>query len=264
MSERDEQGTSELERRLDAAFAGTRPRRGFEDELWARLQARRPWWVRLGSSPGKVRWGGVAAGLATLVLAGLVVTLVRSAGSPHGVSTASSGVASAPIQAPQPAPGAAGPSRSDTAGAALPFGRLPEPAAAGVLQVVRPSGPSALPIGAQGASVNGPSPPPPGLAVYRYDPATGPADGTILETNAVPAALSVGIYPSRPVADAVAAAEAGRASSQAVVLTQARLVYVAVVSGGRGFLEPAYLFTGSSGGMSVQLLESALAPSALQ
>jgi len=80
----------------------------------------------------------------------------------------------------------------------------------------------------------------------------------------VPAALSVGIYPSRPVADAVAAAQAGRASSQTVVLTQARLVYVAVVTGGEGFLEPAYLFTGSAGGVSVQLLESALAPSALR
>ena len=36
-----------LERRLDDAFATTRPRADFEDELWVRMQARRPIWVRL-------------------------------------------------------------------------------------------------------------------------------------------------------------------------------------------------------------------------
>jgi hypothetical protein len=36
-----------LQRQLDDAFETTRPRRGYEDELWLRMQARRPFWSRL-------------------------------------------------------------------------------------------------------------------------------------------------------------------------------------------------------------------------
>ena len=36
-----------LQRQLDDAFATTRPRRDFEDELWLKLQARRPFWSRV-------------------------------------------------------------------------------------------------------------------------------------------------------------------------------------------------------------------------
>jgi hypothetical protein len=36
-----------LQRQLDDAFQTTRPRAGFEDALWARMQARRPMWQRL-------------------------------------------------------------------------------------------------------------------------------------------------------------------------------------------------------------------------
>lgn len=36
-----------LQRQLDDAFQTTRPRAGFEDALWARMQARRPVWQRL-------------------------------------------------------------------------------------------------------------------------------------------------------------------------------------------------------------------------
>jgi len=64
--------------------------------------------------------------------------------------------------------------------------------------------------------------------------------------------------------DAVAAAQASQPSGRAAVLTQARLVYVAVVSGEVGFLEPAYLFTGTAGGAPAQVLVSALAPTALR
>ena len=265
MSEHDEQGTSDLGRRLDAAFAAARPRRGFEDELWARLRARRPWWRRLGDALQHAPLGRVAAGLAALLLVGLVATVVRSGGiSGHGAaSTASSGLQQA--RSPESVPGAAGPSRYDPA-SGLPFGPLPPPAAAGVLQVINSAAPSALPAGAQGVVVRGASPPPapPFLAVYRFDPAAGPPNGAILETGAVPPGLSMGVYPTLPAADAVAAAQAGTGSSATVVLTQARLVYVAVVSGGQGYLEPAYLFTGAEGSTRVQLLVSALAPSALR
>src|SRR6266581_4433813 len=36
-----------LQRELDDAFATTPPRRGYEDELWLRMQARRPLWTRV-------------------------------------------------------------------------------------------------------------------------------------------------------------------------------------------------------------------------
>jgi len=38
----------DLERRLEAMFASARPRPGFEDDLWRRIEARRPWHQRLG------------------------------------------------------------------------------------------------------------------------------------------------------------------------------------------------------------------------
>jgi len=48
MSERDEElELQALQRQLDDAFETTRPRTGFEDELWVRMQARRPLWGRI-------------------------------------------------------------------------------------------------------------------------------------------------------------------------------------------------------------------------
>jgi hypothetical protein len=48
-----------LQRQLDDAFETTRPRRGYEDELWLKLQARRPFWSRvrdfLAGIPGAIR-----------------------------------------------------------------------------------------------------------------------------------------------------------------------------------------------------------------
>src|SRR6202022_1233156 len=38
----------DLERRLEAMFASARPRHGFEDDLWRRIEARRPWNQGLG------------------------------------------------------------------------------------------------------------------------------------------------------------------------------------------------------------------------
>jgi hypothetical protein len=43
----EERELEALQKRLDHAFATTRPRRGFEDELWSRMQARRSLWVRV-------------------------------------------------------------------------------------------------------------------------------------------------------------------------------------------------------------------------
>jgi hypothetical protein len=47
MSEEEELDLQALQRQLDDAFQTTRPRPAFEDELWLRMQARRPIWRRL-------------------------------------------------------------------------------------------------------------------------------------------------------------------------------------------------------------------------
>jgi hypothetical protein len=62
-----------LQRQLDDAFETTRPRVAFEDELWLRIQARRPIWSRLGDAIsgliGTIREApSVPAGVAALVV----------------------------------------------------------------------------------------------------------------------------------------------------------------------------------------------------
>jgi hypothetical protein len=44
--DKDDLELAALQRQLDDAFETTRPRHGYEDELWLRLQARRPFWSR--------------------------------------------------------------------------------------------------------------------------------------------------------------------------------------------------------------------------
>jgi len=47
MSDNEDLELQALQRQLDDAFETTRPRVGFEDELWSRMQARRPLWLRV-------------------------------------------------------------------------------------------------------------------------------------------------------------------------------------------------------------------------
>ena len=83
----DEGGLDELERQLDAAFATTRPRRGFEDELWTRIESRRRRWPPRLAWPRELPWA-MAGSLAVLLVIGLVaVTLARSDGGRGGGST---------------------------------------------------------------------------------------------------------------------------------------------------------------------------------
>jgi hypothetical protein len=111
-----------LKRQLDDAFETTRPRAGFEDDLWTRMQARRPVGMRLRDAwlglvqgireaPG-VPMAAVAAVLVVVLGAGVVVY----SGLGHGGNTATSNAGGAESAA-QPAyltsPGA--------------FGRLPSP-----------------------------------------------------------------------------------------------------------------------------------------
>src|SRR5260221_9015994 len=78
----------ELERRLEAMFASARPRRGFEDELWRRIEARRPWYRRLGFKPA-LRY---TPALATLLVVALGVTWLANnlRGGPGNSPTATS------------------------------------------------------------------------------------------------------------------------------------------------------------------------------
>src|ERR1700694_2206858 len=50
MSEDEDLDLLALQRQLDGAFQTTRPRPAFEDELWLRLQSRRPLWQRFGAA----------------------------------------------------------------------------------------------------------------------------------------------------------------------------------------------------------------------
>jgi hypothetical protein len=85
----------ELERKLEAMFASARPRSAFEDELWRRIEARRPWYQRLGRQlRPALRY---APALATLLVVALGATWL--AGNFHGRlgagSTTTSGAAPA-------------------------------------------------------------------------------------------------------------------------------------------------------------------------
>jgi hypothetical protein len=127
-----------LQRQLDDAFETTRPRRGFEDELWLRMQSRRPFWGRLADGwaglTGAIRelptvpTAAVASVLVVIIAAGALTWGALSGG--HGAgSTATSlnssagdgkynaGPAAAPARGgfgPVPAPSLSGPGSSPT------------------------------------------------------------------------------------------------------------------------------------------------------
>ncbi|HVH62094.1 MAG TPA: hypothetical protein VNA65_00690 [Candidatus Dormibacteraeota bacterium] len=121
MSEQqDELELEALARKLDDAFLTTRPRPGFEDELWTKVQARRPFGLRLrdalaGLASGIREVPAVPlAGLAALVVVILGIGLVGYVGGQR-----QGGAATAPAQ-----------HFSSTSGEveqAPGFGRLPSP-----------------------------------------------------------------------------------------------------------------------------------------
>jgi hypothetical protein len=176
MSEKDEElELQALQRELDDAFATTRPRRGFDDELWARMQAARPASGRLRDALAGF-WQGIRtipAVPAAAVAAGLVVVIGAGFLAYSGIGFGPRGGASGGTALSNAAPvtkdlGQAG------------FGKLPSPpfGRAG----------SAPPLAASGAyqytgpvqfvwggtfEVTAPSTAP----VYRYfEPTTGAAD----------------------------------------------------------------------------------------
>jgi hypothetical protein len=241
VSEPDDRGLGELERQLQAAFAGTRPRRGFEDELRSRLRRR--------------RWSGwltpllpAAAGAAAVVVA--VVLLVNLASQAQlGRSTASSG------------PSASAPAATGTP---PPLGALPRPgpdvqagarAADGNAGATgRAAAPAPAPAEPQSnlARVNLALTPPPQVAtvrVYAFGPGGSP--GAVIDPSAIPSGLPSREYPARSSDEVLQAARAAasREATNQVTLTGWRLVYVAVPADPRGgYYEPAYEFTGTAGG----------------
>jgi hypothetical protein len=133
MSDQEELELEALRRRLDDAFETTRPRRGFEDELWLSIQVRRPFWTRLQDavagfvqafreSPA-VPMAATAAVLVVVIGVGIVSLGRLGGGTGGGTSTAvsndhtGSGAAAGPAGAPLAA----------NAHAQGSFGNLPRP-----------------------------------------------------------------------------------------------------------------------------------------
>ena len=100
MSEEDDIDLLALQRQLDDAFETTRPRRGFEDELWLRLQSRRPLWRRLqdglaGLVGGLREVPAVPAGAVAVVLIVVIgIGVVARSGIHFGGASTTSGLSS--------------------------------------------------------------------------------------------------------------------------------------------------------------------------
>jgi len=141
----------DLERRLEAMFSSTRPRRDFEAELWKRIEAERPWYRRLGRRfQPALRY---APALATLLVVGLGVTWL--ANNFHGSVTTSSSTAGAPAHGGEKAVASFGvlPALSSTARSAA-----------------APQATTGSADSEAGVNFTGPLPGlPSALPVYRYD-----------------------------------------------------------------------------------------------
>jgi hypothetical protein len=226
----------DLERQLDAAFASTRPRRGFEDELWARLQTGRPWWRRRPSLGWVVSWPALSAATTVLVV-GLAAFGLSHLPRMH------MGAASMPSSAG--APGAdsrygALPRPPETPGAALSAGTAAPRAGSADLTT-----PGAYYV----------PPDPIHLRVYRYAAGAGPSPGTVIELDQVPPGLDSATYATRSPVEAVR-----EASAERMGVTGVRIVYVAVADGGTVYLEPVYLLTGTVGAEGSKTEKQVLVP----
>jgi len=170
MSEHDEDlELQALQRQLDDAFQTTRPRRGFEDDLWLRMQASRPATNRLRDAIAGLLQGirEVPAVPAAAVAALLVVVIGVGLLAYSGVGRGGGGGGTALSQA-------GGESRGSNDFGAGDFGRLPSPVFDGGKQVAVPAATGSplqyvwagrLSVGASTA------------LVYRYrEPSTNVAD----------------------------------------------------------------------------------------
>ena len=123
MSDRDgeELELEALQRQLDDAFETTRPRRGFEDELWLRIQRRRPFGERLRDVLGGLLGGFREAPAIPLAAVALLLIVVV------GVGVLNSGLS--PFGAKHESLSAGAPnSDRGSAGGAYLAGTIPTPA----------------------------------------------------------------------------------------------------------------------------------------
>lgn len=175
-----------LEERLDEAFATTRPRRGFEDELWTRIQARRSPWTRFLESARRVQLGPALAGLAVLLVVVVAGGLLLQHGGPHASSAGS-----AAFSQTRTAPNAAQPNAA--AGAdAVTFGPLPPPP--------QPTGGYAGPVTVTAVTASAPLPA--RLPVTRY------REWTVAQADAYAAGLNA--HPAGPVPSGALGRYAGK------------------------------------------------------
>jgi hypothetical protein len=123
MSDNEDLELQALQRQLDDAFETTRPRGGFEDELWSRMQARRPVSRRLvdffGGLVSTVREVPAvpAAAVAVVLISAIGIGLIALSGIHLGGGGASTASGPAPL-------------RSEAGGSYInpaSFGRLPSP-----------------------------------------------------------------------------------------------------------------------------------------
>jgi hypothetical protein len=99
MSEQEDLDLQALQRQLDDAFQTTRPRPAFEDELWLRMQSRRPVWTRFRESVSGLMGGlreapavpsaAVAIALIVIVGAGILSLGGLHFGAGGGATSAS-------------------------------------------------------------------------------------------------------------------------------------------------------------------------------
>jgi hypothetical protein len=166
-----------LQRELDDAFVTTRPRRGYEDELWLRIRQRRPLWTRLGDSLAGLVQGARRAPALPAAAAAVVLVAAIGAGmfAYGGLGRNPSSSASLPQAGPAGANGAV----STGAG----FGVLPAPKSAAPSHASQPE--FALPdqgpqeyAGPVQLTWSGSLDASPGaVPVYRYqEPSTATAD----------------------------------------------------------------------------------------
>jgi hypothetical protein len=146
VSEPEDLELEALQRQLDDAFDTTRPRAGFEDELWTRMQARRPAGTRLRDA-----WLGLLQGIreapaVPIAAVAAVLVVVIGAGALLSSGVGHFGGAGSTATSNQEAP------QAGALVAAGAFGRLPSPALAS--SVRSPSGAQSAP--AANADYSGP------------------------------------------------------------------------------------------------------------
>jgi hypothetical protein len=195
-----------LQRQLDDAFETTRPRPGFEDELWTRMQAQRPATSRLRDA-----WLGLIQGIREVpavpmaALAAVLVVIIGAGLFAYSGLGRGAGSATTSLSAGQNGP------QSDHFAPAGAFGRLPGP----VLKpgtpdksAVGPTGPTAT---APGAIYTGPftltwkgtfALALPAAPVFRYrEPSTNVADQFATSLGATPRARPAGYLGSYDTVD---------------------------------------------------------------